>query len=114
MVDLPELPQLIKDDKLLLEVIAQLEKDLGESYPDLASIEYVEVDQLITQLADILYDIHARSSSRFHNLLYRIDVPENQVQNNITSSGFDWPELARLILKRELQKVVLKRYFGKL
>jgi len=112
MVNLPELPLLVKDTKLLSEVIAQLEKDLGESYPDLVSIEFSDTEQLLETVADILYDIHERSASRFHNLLYRIDVPENCVAEYLTSSGFDWTEMARLILKRELQKVVLRQHFS--
>ena len=112
MSDLPTFPQLIQDTKLLSEVIAQLEKDLSESNPDLISLNFENVDQLIEAVADLLWELHSRSQQSLFNLLYRIDLPENKVEETVNSEGFDWSLLAELILKRELQKVVIRRHYS--
>lgn len=113
MTDLPALPQVIQDQKLLKEVIAQLEKDLSESHPDLHSLQFTSVDDLLETVADVLWELHSRSQQNVFNLLYRIDLPESKVQETVSSDGFDWNLLAELILKRELQKVILRRHFSK-
>lgn len=113
MADLPALSHLLTDTKLLSEVIAQLEKDLGESHSDLESLQYSNVEDLIETVADILWELHSRSQENLFNLLYRIDLPETRVQETVNSEGFEWNVLAELILKRELQKVVLRRHYSK-
>ncbi|MFT5278492.1 MAG: hypothetical protein ACI9P8_000117 [Bacteroidia bacterium] len=113
MTELPNLPVLVQDSELLSEVITQLEKDLGESHPDLVSLEYSNVEDLIETVADLLWELHSRSQENLFNLLYRIDLPETKVQETINSEVFEWHGLAELILKRELQKVVLRKHFSK-
>ncbi len=113
MTNVPELSQAIQDQKLLAEVIAQLEKDLSESHPDLVQLNFANVEQLIETVADLLWELHSRSQQNLFNLLYRIDLPESKVQETVSSDGFNWNALAELILKRELQKVVLRKRFSK-
>lgn len=112
MADLPALSHLLSDTKLLSEVIAQLEKDLGESQSDLESLQYSDIEDLIEAIADILWELYSRSQQSLFNLLYRIDLPESKVQETVNSEGFDWNALAKLILKRELQKVVMRRHYS--
>ena len=112
MDHLPELTKVIQDQKLLSEVLSQIEKDLGESHANLTQLEYTDITDLIETLADILWEIHSRSKQGIFNLLYRIDLPESKVQETVSSEGFDWNLLAQLILKRELQKVILRRHFS--
>lgn len=113
MTDLPALTHVIRDTRLLSEVIAQLEKDLNESHSDLVQLKYTSVDQLIETVADLLWELHSRSQQNLFNLLYRIDLPESKVQETLSSDGFEWNALAELVLKRELQKVILRRHFSK-
>lgn len=113
MTELPDFPSLPKDQKLLSEVLAQLEKDLGESYSDLEPEQFQDINHLVEIVADILWEVHSKSQQTLFNLFYRIDLPESKIQNVLTSDGFDWNALAELILKRELQKVVLRRHFSK-
>lgn len=113
MTELPDFPSLPQDQKLLSEVIAQLEKDLGESYSDLEPGRFQDINYLVETVADILWEIHSKSQQNLFNLFYRIDLPEAKIQNVLTSDGFDWNALAELILKRELQKVVIRRHFSK-
>ena len=113
MTELPEFHTLPQDQKLLAEVVAQLEKDLGESHSDLEPEQFQNVAYLLETVVDILWEMHDRSQENLFNLFYRIDLPETKIQDVLTSGEFDWNALAELILKRELQKVVLRRHFSK-
>jgi hypothetical protein len=66
---------------------------------------------MVTQMNLILKS----SSSLLSSLLYRIDISETQIHNyQIKNSTLSFEEsLAELIIKRILQKVILKKTFSK-
>ena len=113
MANLPGLIELTKETELLSEVLAQLEKDLGDSHQELVSLRNSNVEQVVETIADFLWELYSRSQQNLFNLFYRIDLPEDKVQELLRSDGFEWNALAELILKRELQKVILRRRFSK-
>jgi hypothetical protein len=116
---IPESPPLNEDlsfyannSQLLSATLQQLRKDLGENWPDDHEAKEMNLPDLICLVADVLYEVNRRSQQNLFNLFYRIDLPETKVQESLNSDGFDWNVLAELILKRELQKVVLRRHFS--
>jgi hypothetical protein len=46
------------------------------------------------------------------NLLYRVDVSEKQLKDGMPTPGIDPILVAELVIKRELQKVVLKKQYS--
>jgi hypothetical protein len=98
-------------DKIALvhECVAQVRKDLGSygiqlEYSGVAANAYEELFvQLQPQISSLLH-----SSTQLMEILYRVDVSEVQVQKAVESNeGLDFT-LTRLILWRELQKVVTR------
>jgi len=58
--------------------------------------------------------LNEQDPKRILNLLYRIDLPEEKVQSEMQISSLTFSELlAELIVKRELQKVIMKNYYSK-
>jgi hypothetical protein len=45
------------------------------------------------------------------NLLYRVDVSEKQLKDGMPTPGIDPILVAELVIKRELQKVVLRKQY---
>lgn len=103
--------QLSGNKELLAQVKKQIEKDLGiefrdeiNSWFDLHGLTKAELDCLI-----------ASAPSTIPQLLYRIDIPEKQVRNCLQLANDTSSELAKLILQRELLKVLFRwKYSGKL
>ena len=98
-------------DKIALihDCVAQVQKDLGNYgislvYSGVAQIAYEELfAQLQPQISTLLH-----SSTKLMEILYRVDVNESQLEK-VAKSGEDLSfAITRLILWRELQKVVTR------
>lgn len=70
-------------------------------------------EELFIQVKPILLRLSQEDHQRFLNLLYRIDVNEKMIRSNKptihVTDTFD--QLTDAVLKRELQKVVIRNYF---
>jgi hypothetical protein len=99
------------EPNILKEVVEQTNKDFNEqSLKNVA--EGTILSDVRASLKLYLLDINKRSED-LQQLLYRIDVPEKEVEKVIAIRDLDTlcGELAELILKRELQKVLIRRHF---
>lgn len=98
-------------EDLMPELINQINKDFEEHSLNSVSDKYL-VEDLINSIKGYLLNQSKRGAD-FQHLLYRIDVPENEVQMVLQERDLDKLcfNLSRLILKRELQKVLIRRYF---
>ncbi len=100
----------------------QLKKDLSEcgcesDFIDGLSAEFESIkDSLVT----VLKAHEKKAGFNIQQLLYRVDINERQLSNRLkenkligkTDTGEDYISVvSELIIKRILQKVVLKRYF---
>jgi hypothetical protein len=96
---------------LLRELILQLNKDfrsagiplkllLGKRY------SFEELCHDITRAFDSL------PMQTIFNLLYRVDVSEAQLKRGMPTNGVDSDLLVQLIVKRELQKVVIRKIYS--
>jgi hypothetical protein len=71
-------------------------------------------DELKQQLIPVLYEMYQGDHTRFQSLLYRIDLNESKFRKLLGQvCNQDLPEmLAEMILQREFQKVLTRRYFS--
>jgi len=92
------------------EVIIQLNKDMemaGVSQAFDINLPFTEFAQ---QLVLFLEYLLAHDDTQLYNLLYRIDVNQNDIYDG---EGKPQELLAELIIMREFQKIVLRSQFGK-
>lgn len=98
-----------KEKKRYKKLILQLKKDFS-----LCNIEtnFSEKDQAITlknKLQKNIYNLIHHHFDKYLNLLYRIDVSEQQIKNlNYKNTQQMVEQVSLLILLREWQKVVFK------
>ena len=97
----------IKSKSILRLLIDQIKKDhqtagipikilVGRSY------SFQELSDLLVQkFRDV-------SSAHLSQLLYRVDISESQLASQMNSPGLDLKVIADMIIKRELQKVILR------
>lgn len=93
----------------------QLAKDFAQSNFSTDFVKTLEpaYDLLLQQIADELQCTEKRTDSTLMHLLNRIDISEAQLKRYLGESGTEnyFLVLAELIIKRVLQKVVVKQYY---
>ena len=70
-------------------------------------------NELLYQISPFISDMLDRNYSGLLSLLYRIDVKESKVAELANSANFGSlsEAIADLILRRELQKIVIRKHF---
>jgi len=100
---------------LLKEVVLQLNKDfqltgLTVEFSNNSQTAYTE---LTNQIKPVVAYLLEKQPERFWNLLYSIDISETKVKEALFGSEPDsLGLLTNLILKRELQKVVIRHFYS--
>jgi hypothetical protein len=65
------------------------------------------------EMAQIISDAFMLAgATAMFNLLYRVDVSEKQLKDGMPTPGIDPILVAELVIKRELQKVVLRKQYA--
>lgn len=97
---------------LYLKLVAQLNKDFNLANEAVDFSLSILPDELKIALQDKIYRLIQYKFAEYLNLLYIIDVPENEIKQ---LDGSDLVELsgqvAFLILKREWQKVWFRNFY---
>ncbi|MEX1188946.1 MAG: hypothetical protein WED33_06790 [Bacteroidia bacterium] len=109
--DKVELTPYFNNKSILRELILQLNKDFlsaGIKLKLLLSRKY-EFQELIVIIAEALEKYPTQT---VFNLLYRVDISENQLRNAMPTPGVDLTLFSEVIIKRELQKVVLRKLYS--
>ena len=93
----------------------QLAKDFEQSNFSAAFVSSLEPDFARIH-AKILFELQSaekRADSDVMNLLYRVDISEAQLKRYLAESHDTnpLPTIAELIIKRVLQKVVIRQYY---
>jgi hypothetical protein len=65
--------------------------------------------ELVIAVSDHL---SGKTSHQLSNLLYRVDVSEKQLQEAMPTPGIDVQLFSEVLIKRELQKVVLRKIYS--
>jgi len=97
------------EDGVLKDVIRQLNKDLTMSGIDFEFDVNADKNIFIDALLVWVETTLSENESILFNFLYRVDVNQQLIYSN---DGLPQENLLKLILHRELQKVVLKRQFS--
>jgi len=101
-----------QDENLYAKLLEQLNKDFNLANEPVDFPASTTPDELKVQLHEKIFRLIHHRFAEYLNLLYIIDVPENQVKQ---LDGSDINELAKevayLILKREWQKVWFRNKF---
>ena len=98
-------------EDLILQAAEQLKKDLAQHGFD---IEYGRdhlhiFSELFMQTEPFIRKLISTHYEKLLQLLYRIDVSEELIARAVNEGGNISEEITRLILYRELQKVVIDR-----
>ena len=113
-MDLVSVQSQIKANKYLNETVAQLEKDfllIGVSFDIQKPV--ADYKTLFAYTYNLVNTINERNPKFILNLLYRIDLQEEKVQEEMQKTKLSFSQmLSELIVKRELYKVVLREKFS--
>ena len=113
-MDLATVNAKIQSNQFLNETTTQLEKDflsVGVNFDIDKPVQDYKDLFLFTSL--LVNALNKQDQKRIINLLYRIDLSEEKVQDEMEISTLTFSELlAELIVKRELQKVIVKNYYS--
>ena len=114
-MDLKKINDTIMANKFLIETTFQLEKDflnIGVNFDIQKPVQNYK--QLFSFTSSIVNALNDQDPKRIVNLLYRIDLSEEKVQSEMKISSLSFSTLlAELIVKRVLQKVIIKNYYSK-
>jgi hypothetical protein len=95
----------------------QLKKDLEECgcEAEFVGILPTEFEKIQSQLANVLKHHEKKPGFNIQQLLYRVDINEKQLNERLKKSASEdyLNVVSELIIKRILQKVVLRKYFSK-
>jgi hypothetical protein len=104
---LPTFQAILKGKDYLRLLILQLRKDFQSA--GISVKLYLNHPYLFEELSgQIRHALESSDPQQVFNLLYRIDISEEQLRREMRSPGIDLEIIADLIIKRELQKVVLR------
>lgn len=105
------------DKELLLATVKQLQKDLAEFSLEVelnlsSDFPYQEVHE---KLIPFLTYIIEKRQDIFASILYRIDIQEDAVKRAVSNQEDSniAERLSRLIIERELKKVLFRNHFSK-
>ena len=95
----------------------QLAKDFEQSNVESAFIKALEPNYsaIHKNIVQVLQRFEKRADSNLMQLLYRIDISERQLKRYVNESNTEnhLMTIAELIIKRVLQKVVIKQFYKK-
>jgi len=110
-----ELLNKIELENLFLKVIQQLNKDFQLANLDESLEDNISPPKLVETLCAVLLKLISNKYDDYLNFLYRVDVSEKEllkIQGKELSAIID--QVAFVVLKRECQKVWLKKNFENL
>lgn len=96
---------LITDDQVLKRVINQLNKDLALSGLSYRFSDNINFNSFYKELMDWIEISIIKNEALFIGFLYRVDIKDQELNKN---KQFDIENLAKSVLKRELQKIILR------
>ena len=113
-----DIPDRYRHDLLIIrETTEQILRDLNIS--DFKIIfsgnEKDTFDELKTQLIPVIEKLFKEDGSSFRQMLYRVDIDEKEYKKALSekeSAGFE-EAISELIIRREFQKVLTRKYFSK-
>ena len=104
------------DLSIIRETAKQIERDFGIADLDLviSGNELLAFDELISQLCPIIHRLFKDDRKSLQAILYRVDLPEKEYRKALKSNDDEGTDqvLSKLIIQREFQKVLTRKYFS--
>ena len=101
-----------QDERLIKLTLQQLKKDFAEFGVEFDEpLRHFTFDHLVGFLKEKLISIDKSQPGILTQLYYRIDLPEEKLRQIMENKNNFFENAAILILKRELQKVVIKEFY---
>ena len=105
--------QTAEKEQLYQKLVQQLQKDFALANIDVDLFSDIQPTELKNLLHEKIYRLISEKFTEYLNLLYIIDVPEKAFKEiKMTDAVEIAREVAFLVLKRELQKVWLKKKYS--
>jgi hypothetical protein len=113
--DLNDLSLYYSDKFFIERTIEQIKKDLqlGEDELTLSEEDSYLFDQLVSKVQSVINYLLDKSFEQFLQCMYRIDINQKQLDNCIVNGNYDSKLIAETVVKRCLQKVVIKEWYKK-
>jgi hypothetical protein len=115
MQHLPDIKNQLSSKELFEAFKTQLARDLEQSnFPsDFVAALEPDYQRILEKIAAELQCNERRADFNLMNLLYRVDISESQLKRYLGESNGEnqYQVIAELIIKRVLQKAVIKRYY---
>jgi hypothetical protein len=112
---LPDIQNQLSHQNLFLAFKSQLAKDFEQSNfsADFAETLEPDYERIVDIISAELKNNEKKSDSSFMPLLYRIDISEMQLKKYLDANKTEpyYTVIAELIIKRVLQKVVIKQFY---
>lgn len=103
--------EFLSQKELLRNLILQIRKDFNSAGIPIKLL--LNKRYSFIEMAQIVSDAFMQSgATAMFNLLYRVDVSEKQLREGMPTPGIDSILVAELVIKRELQKVVLRKQYS--
>ena len=99
----------LNDTRLFNDVVLQLEKDINLTGIGHDGLKFQNPSQCLTSLYELIKSNLIHNPENVRSLLYRVDLDEaifNQLLHSFESEEKFLNEVVKLVLMRELQKVI--------
>ena len=100
---------------LLEQTVEQIKKDFDFFGMEIkfSGNKYNAYEELFNQIQPHIERLMTKDYQRFMNVLYRIDVNEEQLKRKLSENASESTSeiISDFIIKRELQKVVIRNYY---
>jgi len=103
--------EFLSQKELLRNLVLQIRKDFDSAGIPIKLL--LNKRYSFNEMAFIVSEAFMQSgATAMFNLLYRVDVSEKQLYEGMPTPGIDPILVAELVIKRELQKVVLRKQYS--
>lgn len=99
------------DKQILRSLVMQLNKDLASAAIPLKFLLTVKYG-FVEMREKLSRELEKLSMQQVFNFLYRVDISEQELMRGMPTPGLDLDLFSELIIKRELQKVVLRKLYS--
>lgn len=109
-----EVSKYLKKEYYFNNLKLQLSKDFNDASFD-EELEFISLEKselLLSLVKSFLCKVSESNSERFFQLMYRIDLPEVALPQQVLVDEIDFENLGNLVLKRELLKIILREQYS--
>ncbi|MBT8195227.1 MAG: hypothetical protein HKO56_09010 [Bacteroidia bacterium] len=113
--DISNLSAYYTNELIIKSTVIQLRKDLelDESELSIDKLNGSLFETLVKQIKVVIDDLLSRSFEQFSQCMYRVDISQKQLEKCMHEGNYNSTLIAEMVVKRCLQKVVIKEWYKK-